>query len=284
MHRALPLAALSCSACTEPIEDDSWLSSAVDLGEPIATGAGYAISGSTEAWLAAEQVVPGMIWEHPGIDLPVSIWESIYEDETVADFGSCPYVIAEGATLTWVTNCRSQEGYDWSGTVSRTHGEIGEQDWVLWDLDLEVIADNDDPLFARIELRGSVYELSGTGELVQAIQANVLTGVEDFPSVAQGDDDQKSVWVDWAVTGRFEEHSTAEGRRHLLSGTTDLGSLGGLSFEGDLRFSSCPTEPDGDLVLGADVSAVLSLDGSSSCDQCASMAIDGADVGEACRY
>jgi hypothetical protein len=281
--RHLPLIAL-LGACT-PAEESPWLLEEADLGDDIAADSGYSLQGGETAWLAAAQILPDQLWENPGYELPLAIWEEIVDDQSIADEGSCPYVIAEGPTLTWVSNCRSQEGYDWSGTVSRTDGEQDGRSTELWELDLEIIADTDFPRFSRVMMSGSVLIFEAGGELAEGVQANLITAVEDFEEVAQGDAAQKEIWsVGWALSARHEEH--ADGTL-LLEGATELGDRGGLSFSG-MALSiddKCPGEPDGQLTLTAGAVATLDMDGvSGMCDSCAALTLDGVSMGEVCRY
>ena len=142
---------LGCS----PSAEDPFLLPEADLGTPVAASEGYALTGGDEAWLAAAQLLPDQLWADPGYELPLAIWDRIYDDESIADEGSCPYIVADGPTLTWVSNCRSQEGYDWSGTVSRTEDETDGRPTTLWEMDLEIIADTDFPRFSHIKLSGT---------------------------------------------------------------------------------------------------------------------------------
>ena len=47
------------------------------------------------------------------------LWEDVLLGENIADSGTCPYLVADGPETSWRTNCRSQDGFNWSGFVSR---------------------------------------------------------------------------------------------------------------------------------------------------------------------
>ena len=282
--RMFLVTALLWSACNKQ-DGPSWLLEDIDLGADVASSEGYALEGGETTWLAAAQIIPDQLWTAPGYELPLAIWEEVVDDESIADEGSCPYVIAEGPKLTWVSNCRSQDGYDWSGTVSRTDGEQDGRTTTLWELDIEIIADTDFPRFARVMMSGSVFITESGGELVEGVQTNLITVVEDFESVAQGDDEQKQIWsTGWALSSRQEVHTDGT---LMIAGSTELGDRGGLSFFGTALSidAACPGEPDGELTFTADATATLSLDGLSGlCDNCATLTLDGLDMGEVCRY
>ena len=285
--RRLMVTVLLCSACNKDNENP-WLLEAADLGADVATADGYAMEGGSAAWLAAAQVLPNQVWIDPGYELPLAIWDEIVEDESIADEGSCPYVVAEGPTLTWISNCRSQDGYDWSGSVSRTDGEQDGRVTTLWEMDLEVIADTDYPRFTRVMMAGSVLITEGDGDLIEGVQTNLVTAVEDFESVAQGDDTQKAVWSSgWALSARYEEQHSTDGTLLVTEGATELGEYGGLSFSGTALSIDdlCPAEPEGVFTLKAASEAELAFDGlTGACDQCADVTLDGVNLGETCRY
>ncbi|MFT5684650.1 MAG: hypothetical protein ACI8RZ_005594 [Myxococcota bacterium] len=283
MHTLL-VTVLLCGACKPP-DEGPWLLEEADLGADVAAASGYDLSGGEDAWLAAAQFLPDQLWEHPGYELPLAIWEEIVDDQSIADEGSCPYVTADGPTLIWVSNCRSQEGYDWSGTVSRTDDEQNGLETTLWEMDIEIIADTDFPRFSRVMMSGSVLITGSGGGLIEGVQTNLITAVADFEEIAQGDDVQKEIWsAGWALSARQEEHTDGT---LLLDGATELGNRGGVAFSGTALAidDKCPGEPDGQLTLTASVTAGLDLDGvSGMCDNCAEMTLDGESMGEVCRY
>jgi len=287
--RTLLVTVLLCGACKTP-DDVPWQLEEADLGNDVASSSGYAMADGHDVWLAAAQLLPGQIWENPGYDLPLALWDEIVDDESIADEGSCPYVVADGPTLSWISNCRSQEGYDWSGAVHKTSSEQDGRDTTLWELDIEIIADTDFPRFSRVMMSGMVLITegdhgAGAEVLQEAIQVNLVTAVEDFEDIAQGDDEQKAIWsAGWALSSRQERH--VDGTL-LLDGATELGDSGGVSFSGTSLTvdDKCPGEPDGVLTLTGSTVATLDLNGvSGMCDSCAEMSLDGESMGEACRY
>ncbi|MDG1480194.1 MAG: hypothetical protein P8R54_11420 [Myxococcota bacterium] len=288
MHTLL-VTVLLCGACKTP-DEAPWLLDEADLGADVAAASGYAMTDGDDAWLAAAHLLPDQIWKNPSYDLPLALWEEVVNDESIADEGSCPYVIAQGPMLSWISNCRSQEGYEWSGTVSRTNSMQDGRDTTQWELDLEIIADTDFPRFSRVMMSGVVLITEGDhdaeGEVLQeAVQVNLTTAVEDFEDVAQGDDEQKEIWsTGWALSARQERHVDGT---FLLDGSTELGGRGGMSFSGTALTldDKCPGEPDGILTLTGSAVAALDLDGvSGMCDSCAEMSLDGESMGEVCRY
>jgi len=282
MYTAL-VTALFISGCKAPAESP-FLLEAADLGEPRAASSGYALAGGDAAWRAAAQILPGQLWDDPGYELPLAIWDEILTDPSIADEGSCPYVVADGPTLTWMSDCRSQDGYDWTGSMSRTDGEDESgRSTTLWEMELSVTSDTTYPRFTQVGMWGSVLITDSGGELQRGVQTNLTTTVEDFEDVAQGDDTQKTIWsIGWTLSGRHEEHTDGT---LVLSGSTTLGELGGLAYDGTALSSDnkCPGEPDGVLTLSADGVAELSMNGVSGvCDSCADLTLDGMDMGEVC--
>jgi len=277
------LAVASLVACTGKGDDETpWLLTPQDLGDDRASGTGFDLGDADATWVAADQLIPGMYWSWPALEMAETVFNTLLDDEGVTDPGTCPYTVADGATLTYVSNCRSQDGYQFDGTVSYTDGDTDGRDWRRWELDLEVAPSDDFPDFQRVLLRGTIITTQGNGDddLIDALQANVHLGVEEYFEAINGDETEEAIWADWKLSARFERHDSADGTRILMEGATDLGSLGGFTFSGtDLVLpDTCPNEADGTLTVGA---GTLTFDGSDGCDRCATLAVDGAEV-DAC--
>ena len=290
MHRlpplALPILLLACSGDKDSAEP--WLVSAQDLGADVASGTGLALSPD-DAWMLTEQVTPGLAWDAPALDIVDVVFSTMLEDQGISDDGSCPYTVAEGPTLSWISNCRSADGYDWDGTVRRTTGTSSDDgtDWTLWDLDLEVTSDDSFADLARVTLRGQIYDATGDGStaLLRALQTNVEVGVVEYREALNGTEDELAVWADWKLTLRAEQQQASGGTRTLIAGKTDLGARGGASFSGlDLLLSTgCPNEVDGDIQLDSgSARGTLAFAGSDGCDRCGRLTIEGQDAQDAC--
>ncbi len=291
MRPAVPIPILLLAACGGPAPDtgggDGWIVPEVDLGDPVATGSGYVIANGSDAWFAAEQVVPGMDWSYPGSDLPLFLWDLV-QGENIADSGSCPYVTADASTgeTTWHSNCRSQEGYVWTGTVTRTRptADEPEPDWTRWDFDLEVVNEGDDrPTFDTLVLRGGWRYVDGDDErLRRAVQVNIVAGVDGYWERNHVGDPREEAWHDLALTARYEE--AADGT-HRFEGAADLGELGGFTFRSDdlVVDESCVGEPDGRVEIDTSSEAIIAFQGEAACDLCAKLVIDDAYAGQACE-
>lgn len=284
MHTRLPALLTLLVACGDKVDaDDPWLLDPQDLGADMAAGTGFDLSDTSATWTAADQLIPGMYWDLPALDLVTVALDTMLDDEGVTDAGTCPYTVADGPTLTYITNCRSQDGYDFTGTISYTDGDTDGRDWRLWELDLEVEPKEEFSDFEQISLKGKIYTSDGSGDdaLLGALQANVLLSVADYPEAVNGSEAEEAIWSSWALSARYERHEADGGVKLLMEGAADLGSYGGLEFSGtDLLLpDSCPNEIDGELAFG---DGTLTFDGSNGCDRCATLTVGGEEVGAAC--
>ncbi|MFT4979634.1 MAG: hypothetical protein ACI8S6_005546 [Myxococcota bacterium] len=265
--------------CKEKLDDDSsWLLATRDLGADLASGTGFDMADTDALWTATDQLIPGLYWELPALDLATAAFDTMLDDEGVTDPGTCPYTTASGSTLTWVSNCRSQDGYQLDGTVSYTDGDDDEgRDWRLWEFDLEVAPREEFSDLQRVMLRGQVLTTTGSGDdaLISALQLNVHIGIEEYFEAANGDAVQETIWADWRLSARYEQHTAEGGVKLLMEGTADLGALGGLEFSGtDLLLpKNCPNEIDGTLSIGG---GELRFDGSGGCDRCGELTLNDA--------
>jgi len=285
MSRPLLAAAALSLGCKGEPEDKApaeWLVDEVDLGQPLAQGEGYVFENGADAWFAAAQFTPRLDWDLPASDVPLYLWDLV-QGLNIADEHGCPYTVAEGKSTTWRSDCRSQNGYQWTGEVTRSWGETGAGlAWTRWDMDLEVLGDVDDPSFDRVTLQGSVRNLEGQGgELVRAVQVNMRAGIDGYWERRSVGDEREAAWADWVVTGRFEQ---LQGDVYRFEGAADLGELGGLGFHANplTLQEGCVGEPAGTLELNANQAVELYFEGLDDCDRCASYAVDGEFAGQAC--
>ena len=272
---------IACSAETEPQEN--WLVEAAELGAPVANGTGYEFETPQSAWLAAEHVVPGLTWSWPPSNIPLFLWEDVLMGENVSDEGSCPYMTASGGSLTWRTDCRSQDGYDWEGEY--TVGETQDEDWLLFDyaFDLSVSSEVDDRVFDHLKLDGSMFYVDGDDSpMVRSSQSNLVIQAAGYWS--RGFEDQlEQAWSRLAVSGRWEGQ-VVEGQQVIqLDASVDLGDLGGFQATGNLSEDDCVLEPAGELTLIGQQEVTLVFHGSNACDGCAELTVDGERQANACR-
>lgn len=260
----------------------SWVVSDQGLGAALATGASpMDLSAPNTAYLAAEQLIPGLDWDQPGIMIPKELWAAVMRP-TVSDDGSCPVAeIAGSAKVYRSYGCRSSQGYEFSGDVTEDRWEASGWSWERYDFDLDVVGDAEDVAFDRISLRGSVVFVDGRSDstLDEAVHVNVAAAAEGWLSRADLDDPREPLWRDWRVTARYERSQDGLQR---IDGDAVLGSLGGLGFEADGLTPGCAVVPDGDLRLSGEQRAVLGFAGESDCRRCAGYLLDGEDAGQAC--
>jgi hypothetical protein len=280
------LTLMAVSACKGGKDADtggsSWVVSDQGLGGALATGGSpMDLSDPNTAYLAVEQLIPGLDWDQPGIMIPKELWAAVMRP-TISDDGSCPVAEVSGtATVYRSYSCRSTQGYEFTGDVTEDRWEGSGWSWERYDFDLEVVGDTDDVAFDRIALRGAVVYVDGAGDsnLDEAVQVNVAASAEGWLSRADVDDPREPLWQDWRVTARYERTQDGLQRIH---GDAVLGSLGGLAFAADGLRAGCAVVPDGDLRLSGQQDAVLGFAGDTDCRKCASYTLDGADAGEAC--
>ena len=285
--------AVACTGSGEDTGDDGWLTADKEVGAPLATGTDFAPADGPTAWTAAEQLVPGLTWSQPAIEVPLYLWEDVALSDDVGDEGSCPYTTLSdngdgSSTTTWHSNCRSTDGYEWSGSVDETkwsEDDLSGVRWTRWDFALDILGDNDDPDFTELHLHGVVWSGAGEGQLlVRAAQVNVQAGIDGYWEQLSIVDEREQAWHDLVLSGRWEQTTDGTTDSHRLVGAAVVGELGGLGFEAlELRESAiCPGEPTGDLDLSGSSEAIIRFDGETSCDRCGDLFIDGDRQGSAC--
>lgn len=288
MRHAIPLAfavvfVTGCKGTEDDTGGSAWVVPDLDVGPRRADGSASAdLSSGATAWFAAEQVVPLLEWKQPGAEIPLELWRQVLRP-TVADDGACPSVSVADDTTTWKTyDCRSSQGYEWTGEVSQRRWEEDGWTWDRYDFDLTVTGDTEDVAFDRIALQGALVYINGDDrDLTEAVQVNVAASAEGLLSRADADDPREAVWSDWRVTARYEE---VPGGIHHVEGDATLGDLGTVAFASHdlLEVSGCSASPEGTLTLDGAQGTTLGFHGADDCRACADFTVDGAESGEAC--
>ena len=284
------LAALSASAmavcvsCATPEADTgtTWVVSDQDLGPKKASGRrDMDLSDPATSYLAAEQFVPMLDWEQPGIMIPKELWGALLRP-TVSDSGICPIEeVSGGGTVYRSYGCRSSQGYAWSGEVSEDRWEASGWSWERYDFDIEVLGDTDDVAFDRIALHGAVVFVDGREDSVlkEAVLVNVSATAEGWLSRADLNDPRETLWQDWRATGRYE---LSQDGNHRLDLDADLASLGSVTLQSQNLQVGCHLVPDGTLRLRSTSDATMQFRGATDCRRCAGYTVDGAELGDAC--
>lgn len=273
-------------ACTAPDSDNAspFLLDARLEPMPRATADGFPSDDPEEAYFAAQHVVPGLHWGNsPPTELVISMWEHLM-GENVADPGSCPYGVIDGSEVVWSTECRSQDGYNWTGTATEVTWSEAGQEWVHWSFDLQVESDVESRTFDRIALQGE-YLFAGADRdvgLLSHTEMDLVMEVDGYWDTI-GKDKLGDAWAPMALTGVWETQLNGELELYQMEGQLELGDLGGLSFKAadGLESDGCAVEPRGTLTLGGDVT--LRFEGDARCDNCAQHSVDGSDPTLACQ-
>lgn len=279
-------ASLALAGCEGGKDADTggspWIVSDQGLGSARATGSSpMDLSDPNTAYLALEQLIPGLDWGQPGIMIPKELWSTLMRP-TVSDDGTCPVAeVAGTATVYRSYDCRSTQGYEFTGDVAEDRWEASGWSWERYDFDIEVVGDTEDVAFDRIALRGAVVYVDGLDDsnLDEAVHVNVAASAEGWLSRADVDDPREPIWRNWSVTARYER--TQDGLQRI-DGDAVLGNLGGLAFDAEGMGAGCAAVPDGTLHISGQQDAVLVFAGDTDCRRCAAYSIDGSDAGEAC--
>ena len=291
-RRPLPctlLGAILLPACTgDPgigTTASTFIAAAHDLGAPRATGGSYPVDEPAAAWAAAELLVPVTAWDFPASSIPLFVWDDVAMAINIADDGTCPYSLtdSDGASTTqsWESDCRSQDGYEWLGGVSRTTWSDPDADgvsWTLWSMDLDIEAGIDDPTFDSLSLHGLLwFGLGGSDPLIRVAQVNMAVSLSGYWSRQGGDTTREGVWQDLRLSGTWEEQETGVADVHRFAGTATLGEQGGLAFDGPevQEADHCAAEPTGAVELNGITNATLTFDGDTTCDRCATLEVEG---------
>lgn len=251
--------------------DSAWLMPRQDLGADRVASTDADLSDPSGLWFAAAHFLPGLDWDDPVVDVPLFVFESIAMDGGVADSGSCPYEQLDGGQTTWRSDCRSTNGYEWTGRMVRTRWSEGGIDYTRWDSDLDIVGDTDDPEFTHLSIQGAMVYASGDDStLATGIQGNVAVSLSGYWSRADADDPREQAWRDWAWTGRDE--LTTDGAHHI-EGHGRLGGVGSLGFTTDRLTVSdaCDASPTGTVEVDGTEALSLEFRGATDCRRCATL-------------
>ncbi len=264
---------LACdSGAAQSVVD--WQIPPADLGNARVDGTGFAADDGEGLGAAFPEVMPGWNEDTPAWSVPSAIW-AIAMDNLVADEGACPYVELEGADQHFRSDCRSQDGYEWSGTVTQQEWTEGDLSFTRYDFDVDVVADVDSPRFTSLALHGGLQRASD-GDKLEHVDVNLaaeLLGYYEARGVP--DDVHVPTRADWNVSGSVERDGEAFG----IDLAADVGGTKGfLLRSAELSAAaSCPVEPSGTADMGSGVTATF--EGADGCDACATITDGGDDVG-----
>jgi hypothetical protein len=282
---------LGCGAPAEKEADDGpWLTPTLDLGPAqLSGGPTGAAPGGDALWFALAQHLPGLRFDDPGVDLPLSLWELAQQDQ-IADIGSCPYRDLTAQGERWASSCRSQDGYQWEGGVETAAWSEGGLRWSRTDFDLEITADVDDPSFEHLRIVGAAVYASPdtTGDLPapeglhHATQANIRVELRGLWAQVDPQDPREPAWDGWASLGRTEQIDALTQVDALVA----LGGVGQLALRSDslAAETDCGAVPRGEVALqDANLTLNLTLDPAGDCQPCAAVEAEGEDRGLSCE-
>lgn len=276
---AAPLAL--AAACSGQDGDDtaavsSWLTSEQNLGAARVGSPTADLREPDALWAQLGEVIPFLSYDDPANEVPFFAWTDLALSERVADEGTCPDVQAVNRTTTWETyGCRSSQGYEWTGNVSKEEWEEGDWRYARWDFDLDVMADVEDPRFETLGIEGSVVYVIGDGDILDhAVRVNATTHLDGYWERQNQTDPREELWTDWNLTARYEQDASGT---FQMEGAAQLGDHDAFAFSSSsLRGASgCATVPDGTLTLRGQQEATLAFTGSQGCSTCADLSVDG---------
>jgi hypothetical protein len=274
---ALVLASVACGGGDGKDGLKPWIELA-DLGEPVVTGTSLDLADTEATWLAAESTIPGISSGLPSVNATDWLWDLV-TGPAVADQGSCPYEVIEDGANVFRSNCRSQDGYEWTGSVSLdSYQDDAGREWVHGVYDIEVVADIDDRLFDRVSMKGELIDVRGKGgvhDVSQHVQANLSVAIEGWFST-RNDPRREAVWsgLRWSGwTDVFEEDE--ETLRWRVDVASKVGSYNDISVRGSQLLQGACAEPDGSVDIEASTTTSFTLAGSTTCDSCVEYELDG---------
>lgn len=269
------LAHLACvdePAASAGVDDVDFAILSEDVGDPMAQDSGFDGGNTAALGAAFAAALPVFGSGDLAWSVPSDVW-GVLQDELVGDNGVCPYRELAGDVTLYQSDCRSSQGYEWTGDASeRTWSEQGVTRARL-EADLEVIGDADDVTFDRIRLSGAVVRATNE-DGVEHIDVNMLVEVAGYWQKRAPSDPRGASWTHWVTSGRLERSAAAVWQIDVaLEGT----SSGGMAFFSDslAERTTCPIEVVGEAALGSGFSAIF--EGVDSCDACA-----GIDSAQAC--
>jgi len=281
MHKGWSLWLVACGG-KEPELD--WLVEPLEMGS-YASETGYLFEDPQSTWFAAEHVLPSLRWSVPASNIPLYLWEDVLSGEDVMDAGSCPYLTVQDGKTTWSANCRSQEGYNWTGQVSVTKEDTDTWRIEHWEFDMEVSSDRDERHFDWVLLDGEVRYVTGDDDpLARQAQANIHIEAPGYWAGAF-QPELDSAWSDMNLTGIWEAQATGAGEKWRIEAHADLGSRSGFSTSSDALHveDSCAGEPRGQAVFIGNNTARLEFEGADGCNGCAQLWIDAERSPNACQ-
>ena len=190
--------------------------------------------------------------------------------ETAAHYGdACPTFVEsdDGSTITVAGECTTSWGSTYGGTA--TFGESGTSSWAEYD-----------HFYFADGLNPWGYDVDGSWldeDFRFSFDVTLTMLGEWSPEV-------HDVTVTYRTVLTYDEtgHMTAEGYADILS-QPGSDATGDLCVEADvLPSGACESEDDGEIALWGDSPATLTWNGSTTCDGCADVAIDGLAAGPYC--
>ena len=281
MHTTILMLFVACGSGNPSGMD--WLIEPMELGS-YAKGTGYTFDSPQSTWFAGEHALPELRWTVPPSNIPIYLWEDVLGGENVWDAGSCPYLTLDGNKTTWSANCRSQEGYDWSGSVSLTETNEAQRA-ELWEFDIEVSSDREGRIFEHIRMEGTIHYITGDNTpLARHAQANIKI---EAPGYWEGafDDELDAAWTDLKMTGIWESQVKNDQEFWQVDAAVDLGSMGGFTVFTEQLWveTDCAGEPRGEALLSGTNEARLSFEGADTCNGCAQLWLDDERAPNACQ-
>jgi len=268
---------------TGPESHDPWsvnfLVEPEDLGAPKAPASGFDPANGDALGLAMSQVLPVYGDANPAWNTPFDVWE-ILQLGTVQDESVCPRTDLEGDTTLWASDCRSSQGYEFSGTASLSQWEDDIAERIRFEVQMEVLGDVESALFERILLDGVLQEAIPFGEeVVIHLDLNLHIEVEGYWEQRGPSDPRLEAWRAWTASGSVEESPG----RWSIDMAVDIAESGGFHVRAPRldADSACPVELSGEAALAETITA--SFAGASSCDACAEVLADGTEVSRACK-
>lgn len=256
-------------ACDPPDDaagpaDATFAVAPVDLGAPLTSGKGFDPADGEALGLAFATALPVFGEGDLSWSVPVEVWE-ILQGDLVADAGICPYREIAGDGYVYTTDCRSSQGYEWSGTATQTEWDDGSLARSRFDFELEVVGDAEGVAFDRIALHGAV-EHAEDGDGLAHTDVNLALEVDGYWETRAPNDPRLRAWTRWVQSGSVE--ARAGGWNADLA--MEVGSPSGVRFEGKLADdAACPVEVHGEADLGDGV--VATFEGVDACDACATV-------------
>lgn len=267
-------------ACNGSKQEDipSFLIEPVDLGPAIAAGVGLDTSDMAGLGLSLWAALP-IFGENPAFDAPMTV-EELWHPEVVQDEGICPYAEVLSNGTRWESDCRSTDGYDFSGWLERREWSETEADYQKLEADFEVVGDVEGADFERLKLKGSLVQvLPDNGEVLQHLDLNLHLELEGYWELQKPTDPHLEAWQRWLLSGSLEQHRDG---KWLVNMQVEVGEVGGFTARSSSlqKAEGCPVELEGELSLGEQLSAQLG--GLSSCDTCAGIYAGDQHTGDAC--